>query len=254
VTSIESGEMRRKSGPRSENGAVVAERTGADVIVERVRRVRGSVIAVADVSLHVRPGECVAITGPSGSGKSTLLSLIGGLSKPESGRVLVDGSEPAHHDGGLAGYHRDVVGFIFQLHHLLPMLTAQGNVEVPLVAARVPRAERRRRALELLDEVGLTGRTAHLPGQLSGGERQRVAVARALANEPRLLLADEPTGALDSDNSGRVLDLLDEIRARRGTSVIVVTHDQKVADRADRTLYMLDGRLVQAPAIERAAH
>ena len=226
--------------------AQAAQRAGAEVVLERVRRVRGSVIAVADVSMHVRPGECVALMGPSGSGKSTLLSAIGGLSRPDGGRVLVDGVAPEAH-GGLAGYHRDVVGFIFQLHHLLPMLTAQGNVEVPLVAAGRPREARRKRALDLLDEVGLTGRTDHLPGELSGGERQRVAVARALANDPRLLLADEPTGALDSDNSARVLDLLETARIRRGTTMIVVTHDPAIADRADRVLHMLDGRLVAPP-------
>ncbi|MCW2966449.1 MAG: transporter ATP-binding protein, partial [Solirubrobacteraceae bacterium] len=161
---------------------------GADVLLEGVRRVRGSVLAVDDVSLHVEPGECVALTGPSGSGKSTLLGVIGGLSRPDAGTVLIDGKPPKAH-GGLAGYHRDVVGFVFQLHHLLPMLTAQGNIEVPLVAAGRGRAERRSRALELLDEVGLADRTDHLPGELSGGERQRVAGARALANAPRLLLA-----------------------------------------------------------------
>ena len=216
---------------------------GAEVVLEGVRRVRGSVVAVADVSLHVASGECVALMGPSGSGKSTLLSVIGGLSSPDAGTVLVDGRPPREH-GGLAGYHRDVVGFVFQLHHLLPMLTAQANVEVPLVAARRSRAERRARSLELLDEVGLADRTDHLPGELSGGERQRVAVARALANEPRLLLADEPTGALDSDNSARVLELLDQARARRGTTMIIVTHDEQIAERADRVVRMLDGRLV----------
>ena len=220
---------------------------GAEVVLERIRRVRGSVIAVADVTLRVEAGECVALMGPSGSGKSTLLSVIGGLLRPDSGNVLIDGLPPEKHAGGLAGYHRDVVGFIFQLHHLLPMLTAQGNVEVPLVASRIPRTERRQRALDLLDEVGLTGRTDHLPGELSGGERQRVAVARALANQPRLLLADEPTGALDSDNSARILELLDAARARRGTTMIIVTHDAQIAERADRTLYMLDGRLVTPP-------
>src|SRR3954447_184522 len=171
------------------------ERTGAEVVLEHVRRVRGDVIAVADVSMHVAPGECVALMGPSGSGKSTLLGVMGGLAEPDEGTILVDGRPPREH-GGLSGYHRDVVGFVFQLHHLLPMLTAQGNVEVPLVAAGHGRGDRRNRAVELLDEVGLAGRTDHLPSELSGGERQRVAVARALANEPRLLLADEPTGAL----------------------------------------------------------
>jgi ABC-type lipoprotein export system ATPase subunit len=221
---------------------------GAEVVLEGVRRVRGSVVAVDEVSLHVGSGESVALTGPSGSGKSTLLGVIGGLSRPDAGTVAIDGRPPQAH-GGLSGYHRDVVGFVFQLHHLLPMLTAQGNVEVPLVAAGVGRAERRARALELLDEVGLADRVDHLPAQLSGGERQRVAVARALANDPRLLLADEPTGALDSANSERVLELLDAARTRRGTTLIVVTHDGRVAERSDRVLSMLDGRIVS----ERAA-
>jgi putative ABC transport system ATP-binding protein len=221
--------------------------SGADVVLEGVRRVRGSVVAVDGVSLHVEAGECVALTGPSGSGKSTLLGVIGGLSPPDEGTVLVDGRPPAAH-GGLSGYHRDVVGFVFQLHHLLPMLTAQANIEVPLVAAGRGRAERRERARELLDEVGLADRLDHLPGQLSGGERQRVAVARALANEPRLLLADEPTGALDSDNGARVLELLDEARTKRGMTMIIVTHDPSVAEGADRVLQMLDGRLLDTPA------
>src|SRR5690348_12772807 len=187
---------------------------GAEVLLEDVRRVRGDVVAVDGVSLHLEAGEWVAVMGPSGSGKSTLLGVLGGLSRPDSGRVLVDGKPPQEH-GGLAAYHRDVVGFVFQLHHLLPMLTAQGNVEVPLVATGVGRAERRERAMALLDEVGLAERAHHLPAELSGGERQRVAVARALANEPRLLLADEPTGALDSDSSERVLQLLEAARERR---------------------------------------
>jgi putative ABC transport system ATP-binding protein len=217
--------------------------TGAEVLLEGVRRVRGSVVAVADVSLSVAAGESVALMGPSGSGKSTLLGVVGGLARPDTGHVLVDGKPPEQH-GGLAAYHRDVVGFVFQLHHLLPMLTAQGNVEVPLVAAGIGRAERRERARALLDEVGLANRADHLPGELSGGERQRVAVARALANEPRLLLADEPTGALDSDSSERVLELLEEARSRRGTTMIIVTHDPQIAARADRVVRMLDGRLV----------
>src|SRR3954452_10490783 len=215
---------------------------GVEVVLEGVRRQRGDVVAVNGVSLHIEAGEWVAIMGPSGSGKSTLLGVIGGLSEPDGGRVLVDGRPPREH-GGLASYHRDVVGFVFQLHHLLPMLTAQGNIEVPLVAAGQNRAERRTRALALLDEVGLSDRTDHLPGELSGGERQRVAVARALANEPRLLLADEPTGALDSDSSERVLELLEEARNRRGTTMVVLTHDLDIAQRADRIVRMLDGKI-----------
>src|SRR5689334_10704972 len=216
---------------------------GAEVLLEDVRRVRGDVVAVDGVSLHLEAGEWVAVMGPSGSGKSTLLGVMGGLSEPDAGRVLVDGRPPREH-GGLAGYHRDVVGFVFQLHHLLPMLTAQGNIEVPLVAAGQNRTERRTRALELLDEVGLSHRTDHLPSELSGGERQRVAVARALANEPRLLLADEPTGALDSDSSEMVLQLLEAARNRRGTTMVVVTHDFDIAQRADRIVRMLDGKIV----------
>src|SRR3954447_3686614 len=216
---------------------------GAAVSLEHVRRVRGSVLAVADATLEVAAGESVVLMGPSGSGKSTLLGVIGGLSRPDGGQVLIDGRAPEDH-GGLAAYHRDVVGFVFQLHHLLPMLTAQGNVEVPLVATGQGRSERRTRALALLDEIGLGDRTDHLPAELSGGERQRVAVARALANEPRLLLADEPTGALDSDNSARALALLPPARARRGTTMIIVTHDTGIAGQSDRVLKMLDGRLV----------
>jgi ABC-type lipoprotein export system ATPase subunit len=217
--------------------------TGAEVVLENVRRVRGSVVAVDRVSLHVAAGACVALMGPSGSGKSTLLGVVGGLAEPDEGTILVDGRPPSQH-GGLSGYHRDVVGFVFQLHHLLPMLTARANVEVPLVASGHGRAQRRARAVELLGEVGLADRTHHLPGQLSGGERQRVAVARALANRPRLLLADEPTGALDSENGAKVLQLLDDARERRGTTMIVVTHDESIARRADRIVRMLDGRLV----------
>jgi len=216
---------------------------GAEVRLDHVRRIRGSVVAVADVSLDVAAGESVALMGPSGSGKSTLLGVIGGLSRPDGGSVLIDGRPPEEH-GGLAAYHRDVVGFVFQLHHLLPMLTAQGNIEVPLVAAGVGRNERRERALALLEEVGLVDRADHLPGELSGGERQRVAVARALANEPRLLLADEPTGALDSDSSQRVLELMEGARERRGMTMIVVTHDEAIAARSDRLLRMLDGRIM----------
>jgi ABC-type lipoprotein export system ATPase subunit len=217
--------------------------TGAEVVLEGVRRVRGDVVAVDDASLHVSPGEFVALMGPSGSGKTTLLGVMGGLAEPDKGRVLIDGRPPREH-GGLSGYHRDVVGFVFQLHYLLPVLDAQSNVEVPLVAAGTSRGERRARSAELLAEMGLADRADHLPSELSGGERQRVSVARALANNPRLLLADEPTGALDSDSSDRVLELLEDARAKRGTTMIVVTHDEAIAARADRILRMLDGRIV----------
>ncbi|HWX75589.1 MAG TPA: ATP-binding cassette domain-containing protein, partial [Solirubrobacteraceae bacterium] len=166
--------------------------SGAEVLVDSATKSFGSVAALREVSLHVRSGEAVAITGRSGSGKSTLLGLIGGLEQPDRGRVLID-ARAIWEDADVARARREVVGFVFQRHLLLDALSARANVEVPLIGAGVRRGERRRRALSLLADVGLEHRGEHLPRQLSGGERQRVAVARALANEPRLLLADEPT-------------------------------------------------------------
>jgi ABC-type lipoprotein export system ATPase subunit len=222
---------------------------GAAVRVDGVCKSFGRISALRDVSLTVDPGEAVAITGRSGSGKSTLLSLIGGLEQPEAGRVLIDGRaiwKEAHP----ARARREIVGFIFQRHLLLGTLSARANVEVALIGAGVRHAERRRRALELLAEVGLAERADHLPSELSGGERQRVAVARALANEPRLLLADEPTGALDSSTSERVLDLLFGLREELGMTMLVVSYDRAVGARADRTVTLIDGH-VQSPS-ERA--
>jgi len=202
----------------------------------------GSVPAVRGVTLSVAPGEFVAIGGPSGAGKSTLLALIGTLEEPDSGTILIDG-QPLPHPREAVEFRRHVVGFVFQDNLLMPYLTAQANIETALLASGVHRAERIRRARELLAEVGLADRAEHLPAQLSGGERQRVAVARALANEPRLLLADEPTGALDSADSKRMLDLLDVMRERHGMTLLVVTHAPAVIERADRSLRMVDGRI-----------
>ena len=218
--------------------------TGADVRVEHAGRRYGSIDALRDATLHVAPGEFLAITGRSGSGKSTLLNLIGGLEQPTVGRVLIDGRE-LWREPRAPRHRRELVGFIFQQHHLLGSLTAQANVEVALIGAGMARRERRERALELLNEVGLAERARHEPSQLSGGERQRVAIARALANEPRLLLADEPTGAVDSVTSNRVLDLLGEIRSRRGMTLIVVSYDPQVGARADRMVTVTDGVLTQ---------
>ena len=215
---------------------------GAAVIVDRASKSFGQISALREVSLKVDPSEAVAITGRSGSGKSTLLSLIGGLEQPDEGRVLIDGRS-IWKDPGPARARREIVGFIFQRHLLLETLSARANVEVPLIGAGVHHAERRHRALALLDEVGLADRANHLPAELSGGERQRVAVARALANEPRLLLADEPTGALDSSTSERVLDLLFRLRDRLGMTMLVVSYDRAVGARADRTVTLVDGRL-----------
>jgi putative ABC transport system ATP-binding protein len=219
--------------------------SGADVVAEGVRREHpGGIVAVDDVSLTIEAGEFVVLTGPSGSGKTSLLSLIGALDRPTAGRVLVDGAELNGRSDDRARYHRDVVGFVFQHHHLLAHLPACANVELPLLGAGLGRRERRDRAVDLLREVGLGHRLDSVAAHLSGGERQRVAIARALANDPRLLLADEPTGSLDSDSTHRVLDLLEAVRERRGMTMLVVSYDPLIGRRADRVLHMRDGRLV----------
>lgn len=218
--------------------------SGAEVDVEHVEKSFGQVSALRDVSLRVSSGEAVGITGRSGSGKSTLLALVGGLEAPDQGDVLIDG-QPIWQRRHPAHARREIVGFVFQRHLLLESLTALGNVEVPLLGSGTRRAERRQRALSLLQEVGLAHRAEHLPSQLSGGERQRVAVARAIANEPHLLLADEPTGALDSATSERVLDLLFGLRDRLGMTMIVVSYDAALGARTDRTVTLIDGEIVQ---------
>jgi putative ABC transport system ATP-binding protein len=216
---------------------------GAEVVVDHVSRSfeEGRIAALVDVSFRVEAGALVAITGPSGCGKSTLLNLIGALDRPTSGEILVVGERVADLDG--ARYRATVVGFVFQFHNLIPTLTALENVQIPMFGHELGRAARVERARLLLDEVGLSERASSYPTTLSGGERQRVAIARALANEPRLLLADEPTGALDSANGDQIVQLLQMVRAQRGTTVLLVTNDPDVAARADRTLRIRDGRI-----------
>ena len=224
-----------------------AGRSGASLVVERVsKRFGARVFALEDVSFALAPGELVLLSGPSGSGKSTLLNLIAGLDRPDAGRILVDGA-PVAELRDPARYRRETIGFVFQLHHLILGLTAEENVEVALIPARLPRAERLARARAGLADVGLAERATHLPAQLSGGERQRVALARALANRPRLLLADEPTGALDTAAGVQVLELLDRLRRARGTTVLLVSHQPEAAEHADRTIEIRDGRVL-APA------
>ncbi|MEM7245096.1 MAG: ABC transporter ATP-binding protein [Acidobacteriota bacterium] len=202
----------------------------------------GVVAAVDGVDLSISPGEFLAILGPSGSGKSTLLGLMGGLDRPTDGDVRHRGRSLVGLDeDALARWRRAELGFVFQSHELLPRFTALENVELPLDLAGIEDA--RERALRWLEAVGLGARAHHLPSQLSGGEQQRVAVARAFANEPGLLLADEPTGNLDRESGGRVLDLLDDLRRRRETAMVIVTHDSEVAARADRSIHLRDGRI-----------
>ena len=217
--------------------------SGVEVAVDHVRKAfeGGRIRALEDVSLRLGPGEFAALTGPSGSGKSTLLNLIGALDRPDSGTISIDGER---FDGREATeYRAATVGFVFQFHNLIPVLTAAENVQVPMMGRGPTRAEREQRAAELLAEVGLAARTRSYPPTLSGGERQRVAVARALANDPRLLLADEPTGALDSETGDQIVSLLQRLRERRGMTILLVTNDRSIAERADRLLELRDGRI-----------
>ena len=202
----------------------------------------GRINALTGMDLTVEPGEWVAIVGPSGCGKSTLLHLLAALDQPDEGEILVGGHDLRTRKD-LNHYRAQHVGMIFQLHNLLPTLTALENVQVPMFEEGLAPRVRRRRAGELLEAVGLEGRGGNRPPELSGGERQRVAIARALANEPPILLADEPTGSLDSDAGRLVLDLLERLRRERDLTIVLVTHDAAVAARADRVVRMLDGRL-----------
>ncbi len=199
--------------------------------------------ALAGVSLSIEAGEWVSLVGPSGSGKSTLMNLLGLLDRPTSGSYSLGGREVSGLKGAeVSRARRELVGFVFQSYNLLPGETALANVELPMVYADVGRKERRRRATEALERVGLSGRTGHKPTELSGGQMQRVAIARALVNGPSLLLADEPTGNLDSVSSEEIMGLFEELHAS-GVTVMVVTHDEEVAERGGRTVEIRDGRL-----------
>jgi len=203
----------------------------------------GVVTALDAVSFDIARGEKVAIMGPSGSGKSTCMNLIGCLDRPTSGRVLVNGEETsALNPQQLAQLRNRTLGFVFQQFHLLPRLTIAENVELPLTYAGIRPRQRRQRALEALDQVGLADRAQHRPTELSGGQRQRAAIARALINHPTILLADEPTGALDQATGHAVLELFDRIHAS-GTAVIVVTHDPVIGESFPRVIRLRDGRL-----------
>jgi putative ABC transport system ATP-binding protein len=213
---------------------------------EKVSRIYedGSVTALVDFSLSIRRGQYVAIVGPSGSGKSTLLNLLGALDQPTAGRVLFD-EQPLCEIANLDNLRARKIGFVFQSFHLLPTLTALENVQIPMFEGP-PRsaAERTRKARELLETVGLGHRANHLPSHLSVGERQRTAIARALANDPPLLLADEPTGSLDSRSGSDILDLFDRVHREHGVTLVVITHSAEVALRAQKVVTIRDGRMV----------
>jgi putative ABC transport system ATP-binding protein len=213
-------------------------------LVRRYRMGRETVEALRGVDLVIRRGEYAAISGPSGSGKTTLMNILGCLDTPDEGRYWLNGALVSEmRDSQLAHVRNREIGFVFQSFALLPRATALQNVEVPLLYARVPRRDRAQRAADALARVGLADRAKHRPAELSGGQRQRVAIARALVTNPSLLLADEPTGNLDTATGDEILALFDELHGA-GNTVIVVTHEAEVAARAQRTLRVLDGRVV----------
>jgi ABC-type lipoprotein export system ATPase subunit len=202
------------------------------------------VAALNNVSVEIHEGEFVAFTGPSGSGKSTLLQLIGGLDKPSDGTIAVDGHDLTKlNDRNLSRFRNQTIGFVFQFFYLQPFLRLQTNLEVPAIFARIKSKDRAGKAKELAQSVGLEDRLSHLPKELSGGQMQRAAIARALLNKPKLILADEPTGNLDSVNGKAIIELFEQVRKDFGTTIIVVTHDPKIAAHADREIVLRDGEI-----------
>jgi putative ABC transport system ATP-binding protein len=201
--------------------------------------------ALRGVNLKVESGDFIAILGPSGSGKSTLLNLIGALDKPTEGKMLIEGVDVSELNDNELAELRLRVGFVFQFFNLIPRFTATENVELSMSIANVGKAERRKRAEQLLETVGLKDRMNHKPAELSGGEQQRVAIARALANNPRFLLMDEPTGNIDSKTANEIVSLIGNLNKEKNVTIIMVTHDQRLADRAMKTVHMFDGLITE---------
>lgn len=204
----------------------------------------GSLQVLRGIDLQVNRGEMVAIVGPSGAGKTTLLQIMGTLDNPDQGEVIIDGENVSRLSASkLAHFRNRNIGFVFQFHQLLPEFTAQENVMIPALIGGVGKKEARQRAQELLDFMGLADRAEHKPNQLSGGEKQRVAVARALANHPAVVFADEPSGSLDTHNKEELHRLFFDLRDRMGQTFVIVTHDERLAQQTDRTIHMLDGNI-----------
>jgi len=230
---------------------VSGARIQVDGVSKRYGEGEATIVALDDVSLSVEPGSVVAVTGPSGSGKSTLLHLVGAMDAADAGTIRVDDVEVTSLARSAQAGYRKTIGFVFQRFHLLAALTALDNVASPVLPYRVS-FDKFERARELLAAVGLAGREDALPSQLSGGEQQRVAIARALINQPKLLLADEPTGNLDTTTGGEIMAVLLSLRDERGMTVIVVTHNQSLAARCDRVVRLQDGRVLDSVDVQRA--
>ncbi|RMG86293.1 MAG: ABC transporter ATP-binding protein [Chloroflexi bacterium] len=223
-------------------------------VTKKLRLGKLEIAALRGVDMCIEAGEMVSIVGPSGSGKSTLLGIIGGLDTPTSGEVYIDGVEISRlGEDKLTEIRNEKIGFIFQFFNLIPTLTALENVALPIEFANQRRYNPKKRAKELLEQLGLGDRLNHRPSELSGGQQQRVAIARALANNPPLLLADEPTGNLDSESGAMVMETLHQIRQENGTTIVLVTHDPGLAKQADRILTLIDGRIEQESLPEKLA-
>ncbi|MBM4067481.1 MAG: ABC transporter ATP-binding protein [Planctomycetes bacterium] len=227
-------------------GSRVAGTNSCLIFCDKVQRVYpdGRVTALQEVSLKVHDGEHIAIMGPSGSGKSTLLNLLAGLDLPTAGEIYFEGV-PMSNRGLRNQLRSQKIGFVFQSFNLLPTLTASENVQIPMFEGNLPAGARRKRAAELLELVGLGHRLNHLPTKLSGGERQRVAIARALSNEPRILLADEPTGNLDTASGEEILKLFEQLHAEKKMTLILVTHSPEIGERAKRLIRIRDGKIIE---------
>jgi putative ABC transport system ATP-binding protein len=217
-----------------------------DKVSKMYRTERIETTALDNINFAVEPGEFISIMGPSGCGKSTLLNLMGLLDEPTSGQVAVDGRTAERlSDREMARLRNERIGFVFQQFHLISDLSVLDNVEIPLLYRRMSGRERRQAALAALDRVGLSSRTRHFPSQLSGGQQQRVAIARAVVGRPKVLLADEPTGNLDSQMGDEIMDILESLNREEGTTIVMVTHDPRLAERTHRTVRLFDGRQVQ---------
>lgn len=213
--------------------------------IEGITKSFGQLQVLKGIDLNIDKGEVVSIVGPSGAGKTTLLQIIGTLDRADSGRVIINGTDVSRmKEKELSAFRNKEIGFVFQFHQLLPEFTALENVTIPALIKGVSAAEAKKKSMEMLDFLGLSARASHKPAELSGGEKQRVAVARALINNPSVVLADEPSGSLDTKNKEELHNLFFELRDKLGQTFVIVTHDEGLANQTDRTIHMLDGRIV----------